>query len=223
MPSEKLLKLFQNCAKSKHRQWSIKFIKAKEDELRILTKDFTLHQEEHVVKRIRAIINNQLTKALFVNLPTNIEEEEIIDENMALTSIEFQKYALSLLPEYDGSPSELIRFIDALTLLNLNKSTHEEVAIAIIKTKLKGMARALITTESTIEQIKDTLNNSIKPDSSNTVIMKMKAVKQSDKFIYLHGFPNTILTDGGTDYNNQVLHQEQSSDATWLSGFFIPR
>ena len=53
--------------------------------------------------------------------------------------------------------------------------------VELIKTKLMGTARMLITVETTIEQIINTLKNSIKGESTEVITAKMMATKQSAK------------------------------------------
>lgn len=106
-----------------------------------------------------------------------LNELEIEFEKEALTAIGFQKYTLSLLPELDGSPNDLTKFCNALTLLNLNKTTFEETAVAIIKTKLKGVARSFIGTETTITAVIEKLKTSIKPQSTKEIRAKLAAVR----------------------------------------------
>ena len=81
----------------------------------------------------------------------DIEENKIllIEENkiMAQTVVEFIKLATSLIPEFDGRQENLQSFLDSLNLLDTLKGTHEQTAISLIKTKLKGNARNFISNE----------------------------------------------------------------------------
>lgn len=56
---------------------------------------------------------------------------------MTLTSIDFQNYASRTIPEFDGSPSELVRFVDALELVAENVSIFEVTAVKH-QNKIKG-------------------------------------------------------------------------------------
>jgi hypothetical protein len=100
---------------------------------------------------------------------------------MVLTAIDFQSYAVKVIPEFDGSPGELQRFLDALVLVDLNKADFEAQAVAIIKIKLKGTARSFITQENTIAQIRDKLKATVKSESSKSIISKMQSVKPQNK------------------------------------------
>lgn len=86
-----------------------------------------------------------------------------------------------IVPVFDGKVTELQSFLDALTLIDRIKDTHEEVAIEVIKTKLKGQARNLITNESTIQSIKTQLQTSIKGESSELLCSKLLNIKQGTK------------------------------------------
>lgn len=121
-------------------------------------------------------------------LEFNNFEKQIININhpisepkMASKSIEFQKYASGIIPEYDGSPAELVRFIDALELIADNVDTFEGTAIKLIKTKLKGEARNVITSEGTIQEIINTLRKNIKIESTEMVIAKLMNTKSTNK------------------------------------------
>ena len=100
---------------------------------------------------------------------------------MPLTNIEFQSYAGRIIPEYDGSPAELLRFIDALELVAENVETYEATAVKLIKTKLKGKARSLIINEKSIMEIIETLKTQIKSESSESIIGKIMNVKSINK------------------------------------------
>lgn len=66
---------------------------------------------------------------------------------------EFLGLASKLLPDFDGTPENLQSFLDALSLVDSIKDSHNEVAINLIKTKLKGSARNLISQETTLQEI----------------------------------------------------------------------
>lgn len=87
-----------------------------------------------------------------------------------------------MVPEYDGKPFELQGFIDALTLVKSQMGNHEQMAIVLIKTKLKGNTRNLITNaENTIDLLILKLKSSIKGDSTTTISAKLAAAKQGSK------------------------------------------
>ena len=70
------------------------------------------------------------------------------------------------MPQHDGSLENLQSFSDALKLINTLKADHEATVVVLIKTELMGSARMLITVETTIQQIIDTLKNSSKGESN---------------------------------------------------------
>lgn len=76
---------------------------------------------------------------------------------MSQTPVEFLKLASSLIPEFDGKAADLQGFIDALNLVDSLKGSHEEIAVSLIKTKLKGYARSLISNERSVPAIINTL------------------------------------------------------------------
>lgn len=90
--------------------------------------------------------------------------------------------------EFDGKAENLQRFIDALTLLNTPAilGEHQALAITIIKTKLAGSARSLITNEDTIPAIIATLRDRIKGESSQAILAKIENVKQGSKSANLY-------------------------------------
>lgn len=117
-----------------------------------------------------------------VLIPIIEETEKNFDEEMAtFTVIDFINFATKLIPEYDGSPSDKQRFIDAVNLVDKNVGAHMSSAVEVAKSKLKGTARNFITTEDTLKAIVDQLTNCIKSESSNLILSKLKNLKQQDK------------------------------------------
>lgn len=101
--------------------------------------------------------------------------------NMPRTEDDVMDKATKIVPVFDGSVSELQSFLDALTLMDRIKETHEMVAIDVIKTKLKGHARNIITNENTIQAIKDKLQSSVQGESSELLCSKLMNIKQQSK------------------------------------------
>ncbi len=108
-------------------------------------------------------------------------EIEIIDEDETMTVIEFINFATRAIPEFNGTPSELQRFIDAVNLVKANVGTYELTAVEVVKTKLKDSARNFVTNEATLEAIIDTLKANIKPESHQLIISKLQNLKQANK------------------------------------------
>lgn len=106
---------------------------------------------------------------------------ELVNEDMALTIVEFLGLASKILPAFDGKSENLRSFLDALTLLNSVKGTHESVAVELIKTKLKGTARNLISSESTIQEIIGKLQISVKGESTEVLTAKILNIRQNAK------------------------------------------
>lgn len=67
------------------------------------------------------------------------------------------KTAASLILDFDGRLENLASFIDALELVDPIKESHESVAVLLVKTKLKSLARNLVDKENSLQHIIDTL------------------------------------------------------------------
>jgi len=63
---------------------------------------------------------------------------------MAQSNIDFINTASKLIPVFDGKAENLANFIDALQIIESIKGEHEQLAVSMIKTKIKGVARNLI-------------------------------------------------------------------------------
>lgn len=114
-----------------------------------------------------------------LNLTTEITTE--ITTEMTQTVEQFVNLASKFLTDFDGKSTNLQSFVDGLETINQIKGTHEELAISLIKTKLKDSARQLITTESTITEIINTLKNSIKGESVDNLTAKLMNIQQKNK------------------------------------------
>ncbi len=110
-------------------------------------------------------------------------------DEMAITVIEFINFATRTIPEFDGTPADLQRFIDAVNLVNANVGEFVGSAVEVVKSKLKGTARNFITNEADLKAITDKLTACIKSESSNLIISKLKSLKQQNKS------PNDYVTD----------------------------
>ena len=75
----------------------------------------------------------------------------------------------------------LQRFIDGLETIDMLKGEHEALAVSLIKSKLKDSAIQLITTESSISTIINTLKNSIKGESVGNLTAKLNNIQQKSK------------------------------------------
>lgn len=79
--------------------------------------------------------------------------------------------------QFDGDPSKVRSFIDALTLLDRRVGEHMADAVAFVKTRLVGDARDLITTEETLGAIITTLQRGIKMPNSGEILQKLAATQ----------------------------------------------
>lgn len=112
---------------------------------------------------------------------TNSEIESEEEGEMTQTVVEFLSTAAKLVTEFDGKPENLRSFLDSLKLVEVIKGEHETVAVSLIKTKLKGNARNLIDTETTISEIITKLNRSVKGESVEVLAAKIMSIRQNNK------------------------------------------
>lgn len=110
---------------------------------------------------------------------TSLPKEEKPNLKMALSAHEFLNLASRLIPEFDGKSENLQTFVDAINLTNLQVGAHANLLLALIKTKLKGTVRNLITEEAT--DIIQTLRNNIKRESTEVLTAKILSTKQNSK------------------------------------------
>lgn len=110
----------------------------------------------------------------------NSDQPEIT-VTMPQTIVEFLSTAARLIPEFDGRPENLQSFVDALNLVESIKDTHETSAVSLIKTKLKGTARNLISSEATIQAVIAKLKGCVKGESVDVISAKIMNVKQQGK------------------------------------------
>jgi len=59
----------------------------------------------------------------------------------------------NLIPVFNGKSENLTSFIGALQVIESIKREHEQLAVSIIKTKLKGVAKNLIANETTVTEV----------------------------------------------------------------------
>ena len=100
---------------------------------------------------------------------------------MTQTVEQFIATASRFIFDFDGKSVNLQSFIDGLTTVDLIKGDHEDLAVSLIKTKLKDSARQLITNETTIEQIIKTLKTTIRGEPVEVLTAKLMSIQQKDK------------------------------------------
>lgn len=124
-------------------------------------------------------------KCAVENTSSNIFETSTISTDnptiMPQSLTEFLGLASKLLPEFDGKPENLNSFLDALSLVDSIKEGHETVAINLVRTKLKGNARNLVTNESTLISIIERLRSTVKGESTEVITAKIMNIKQNNK------------------------------------------
>ena len=95
--------------------------------------------------------------------------------------IDMVKTVSALLPTYDGTPTKLNSFIDALAVVKQITTTaaHLPTVIAIVMTKLEGKARHVFNeTPTTIDEITTKLKQTATPTPPETIIAKLANCKQ---------------------------------------------
>ncbi len=95
--------------------------------------------------------------------------------------IDFINFATRTIPEFNGTPAELQRFVDAVNLVKANVGENELSAVEVVKTKLKDPARSFITNQITLQAIIDKLKDDIKPESPALILSKLKNLRQANK------------------------------------------
>lgn len=128
-------------------------------------------------------------------LPITLHEKIVYDSNtkdsnsviksinkMPQTPVEFLGIASRILPEFDGNPTNLLAFLDAINLVESINDNNNAVAISLVKTKLKGAARNLITgNETTLSEMSAQLKLAVKGESVDVVSAKIQHLKQHGK------------------------------------------
>lgn len=112
---------------------------------------------------------------------TDTDDTEKI-RKMPVTIVEFVNFATKVVPEFNGEFSNLERFTDGIRLMESQiENTHLATAISVIKTKLTGTSRSLITNENTIDAIITRLRSTIHGESTDVILSKLMATKQGSK------------------------------------------
>lgn len=172
------------------------------------------------------LLNITNRKAFNIELPISLHERIEIDKyfskvestNMTQTIVEFLNTASKLITDFDGKSENLRSFIDSLTLVDTIKGPHESSAVALIKTKIKGNARNLISNESTIIEIINRLQTTVKGESVEVLTAKILNIKQQTKTantycneieLLTKSLENAYISDGltselATKYSTQV-------------------
>lgn len=137
------------------------------------------------------LVSVALRKNIVLEIPTSIHEKIFLapredpknskDLKMAQTVVDFLSTASRLICDFDGKPENLRTFLDSLQLVDSLKGTHEQVAVSLIKTKLKGTARNLINNESSIDKIINKLTSSVRGESVEVISAKIMSIKQNNK------------------------------------------
>jgi len=100
---------------------------------------------------------------------------------MAQSNIDFINTASKLIPVLDGKAENLTSFIGALEIIESIKGEHEQLAVSIIKTKLKGVARNLIGNKTTINEVISRLKSNVKGETVEVLSAKLMNLQQRNK------------------------------------------
>lgn len=148
--------------------------------------------------------------------------------NMTQSVTDFLGLATRVIPDFNGSSENLQSFLDALDLIDSVKETHKQIAVRVIKTKLKGTARNLISSEGTIKDIIITLRKSVKGESTEVITAKILNIRQGNKtansFVseieeLTKALSNAYISDGlpvelAQKYSTQVAVKTMSKNAS---------
>jgi len=80
-----------------------------------------------------------------------------------------------------GKAENLTSFIDALQIIESIKGEHEQLAVSIIKTKLKGVARNLIGNDTTITGVIFRLKSNVNGKTVEVLSAKLMNLQQRNK------------------------------------------
>lgn len=139
----------------------------------------TLHEEIPQSQLKDLILAASISSKDILQEPSYSDSKEV--ENMPQSATEFLGLALKIVPVYDGKPENLQSFLDALDLLDSVKETHESIAVNVVKTKLTGSARNLVSNETTINEVARKLKGSVKGESTEVLTAKLMNVKQNNR------------------------------------------
>lgn len=98
-----------------------------------------------------------------------------------MSQAEFLNLAAKLLPDYDSSPENLNKFLNAINLVDSIKDTHEEIAVSLIKTKISGKTQNIVSQLTSISEIKEAIKKNVTQESASTVSAKLMAIKQNGR------------------------------------------
>jgi len=129
---------------------------------------------------IPAVLMSDLDNSTDSDDSSSIIENKITNNiTMAQSNIDFINTASKLIPVFDGKAENLTSFMDALEIIESIKGEHEQLAVSIIKTKLKGVARNLIGNKTTIAEVISRLKNNVKGETVEVLSAKLMSLQQT--------------------------------------------
>lgn len=167
---------------AQHKQFSINLYGSLRDRL------LKIFSQIRIANEIPLNFNTLVDENLIYESDQENSESEISSDSeenktiiMPMNAVEFLNFSSKILPEFDGKSDNLQRFLDSISLTQTQAENHELTLIHLIKTKLVGSARNLITNENTVNAIIETLKSKVKGESSNVVSAKIMNGKQNNK------------------------------------------
>ncbi|KAF5281757.1 hypothetical protein FQR65_LT14552 [Abscondita terminalis] len=157
------------------------------DELTYKIVEDWITKTQRLVHEATSILENRIQKYPEKEIsepePSELEMTTTQEQTMASSDPEkFVTYASKVMnSQFDGTPSQLPAFLDALALIKLNLTGNETIAATYVRSKLVGKARLLISNDDTLDTIKRKLITNIKEEDVHSISAKMKNLKQLGK------------------------------------------
>jgi len=115
-------------------------------------------------------INNLTIPAVLIQ--SELSDQESTDTDSHNSIVEINPITMAQ-TSFDGKAENLTSFIDALEIIESIKGEHEQLAVSIIKTKLKSVATNIIGNETTITEVISRLKNNVKGETVELLSAKL--------------------------------------------------
>jgi len=141
-----------------------------------------IEEQDLNILNIPAVLMSDLDNSTDFDGSLSIIENKIRNNiTMAQSNIDFINTASKLIPVFDGKAKNLTSFIDALEIIESIKGEHEQLAVSLIKTKLKSVARNLIGNETTITEVISRSKSNVKGETVEVLSAKLMSLQQRNK------------------------------------------
>jgi len=135
-----------------------------------------IEEQDLNILNIPAVLMSDLDNSTDFDGSLSIIENKIRNNmTMAQSNIDFINTASKLIPVFDGKAKNLTSFIESI------KGEHEQLAVSIIKTKLKSVARNLIGNETTITEVISRSKSNVKGETVEVLSAKLMSLQQRNK------------------------------------------